>query len=131
MHKRHKRAMAPAFGLVEAKALLPYFMDAVTKACELYLYLISEADSGPYRQMADKWSNIIENGESGRSATIDVNMWLGKATLDACVLALVLDVRGLRINRDLASQGSARELSTMTLGRWTRRITHLPNLTRI
>ena len=27
--------MAPAFGPVEAKALLPYFMDAATKACEL------------------------------------------------------------------------------------------------
>ena len=27
--------MAPAFGLVEAKGLLPYFMDSVTKAREL------------------------------------------------------------------------------------------------
>ena len=26
--------MAPAFGLVEAKGLLPCFMDSVTKACE-------------------------------------------------------------------------------------------------
>jgi len=31
--------MAPAFGLVEAKGLLPYFMDAVTKARELRLHL--------------------------------------------------------------------------------------------
>jgi len=29
--------MAPAFGLAEAKGLLPYFMDAATKARELRL----------------------------------------------------------------------------------------------
>ena len=40
--------MAPAFGLVEAKALLPYFMDAVTKVRELRLYLMLGTDSGPY-----------------------------------------------------------------------------------
>jgi len=90
--------MAPAFGLAEANALLPYFVDAVTKAREFRLYLILEVDSGPYRQMADKWSSIIENGKSGQSAIIDVNMWLGKATLDAYVLAIVLGVRELRIN---------------------------------
>lgn len=33
--------------------------------------------------MADKWSSIIESGESGHSAVINVNAWLGKATLDA------------------------------------------------
>ena len=92
--------MAPAFGLVEAKALLPYFKDAVTKARELCLHPILEANVGPRHQMADKWSAIIENGKSGHSATIDVNLWLGKATLDAYVLALVLGVRGLRINRE-------------------------------
>ena len=75
--------MAPAFGLVEAKGLLPYFMDSVTKACELRLDLIMEADSSPRRQMTDKWSNIIENGQTGSSAVIDVNLWVGKATLDA------------------------------------------------
>ena len=32
VHKRHRRAMSPAFGLVEAKSLLPYFVDSVTKA---------------------------------------------------------------------------------------------------
>ena len=78
--------MAPAFGLAEAKGLLPYFMDSVTKGRKLRLRLTSEADSGPHHwQMADKWSDIIENSESGCSAIIDVNMWLGKATLDACV----------------------------------------------
>ena len=40
--------------------------------------------------MADKWGSIIENGKSGHSAVIDVNEWLGKATLDACVLVKVL-----------------------------------------
>ena len=85
--------MAPAFGLVEAKGLLPYFMDCATKARELLLHLILKADSGPYHQMADKWSSVIENGRSGSSAVIDANMWLGKAALDSCVLALVLGVR--------------------------------------
>jgi len=79
--------MAPAFGLVVAKGLLPYFMDAVTKVREPRLYYIIRADSGPRRQMADKWSNIIANGKTGNSATIDVSVWLGKATLDACVQA--------------------------------------------
>ena len=39
--------------------------------------------------MADKWSSIIENDKSGDSAIIDVSMWMGKATLDACILGLV------------------------------------------
>jgi len=34
-------------------------------------------------KMADKWSSIIEDGGSGHSAIIDVNLWLGKATLDS------------------------------------------------
>jgi len=101
--------MSPAFGLVEAKALLPYFMDAVTKVCELRPYLILEADSGYCRrQMADKWSTIIENDKSRQSTIIDVNEWLGKATLDACVPILVLGVCGLRINRELISQKDRR-----------------------
>ena len=75
--------MAPAFGLVEAKGLLPYFMESVTKACELRLCLIPKADSGSYNQMANKWSSIIENSKSGHSAVINVSPWFGKATLDA------------------------------------------------
>lgn len=31
IHKRQKRNMAPAFGLIEAKGLLPYFAQSVTK----------------------------------------------------------------------------------------------------
>jgi len=48
--------------------------------------------------MADKWSDIIENSESGYSVVIDVNMWFGKATLDAYASVTVippLSVRGL------------------------------------
>jgi len=104
VHKRQRRAMAPAFGLVEAKGLLPYFMDSVTKARELRLYLILGADSGPRRQMADKWNNIIENSNSGHSAVIDVNMWFGRATLDAYVSVPVTGVRGSRTNHGLISQ---------------------------
>lgn len=36
--------MAPAFGLVEAKGLLPYFVDSVTKVCEHLLRLTLMAD---------------------------------------------------------------------------------------
>ena len=75
--------MAPAFGPFEAKNLLPHFMNSVTKARGICLHLILKTDSGPWDQMADKWSSIIENGKTGNSATINVNMWLGKATLDA------------------------------------------------
>ena len=39
--------MAPAFGLVETQALLPHFMDAVTKALELRSHLILETDQDP------------------------------------------------------------------------------------
>lgn len=47
VHKRHRRAMTPAFGLVEAKGLLPCFMETVNKARELRLNSILKADSGP------------------------------------------------------------------------------------
>ena len=130
VHKRRRRVVAPAFGLAEAKALLPYFMDAVTKARELRPYRPPEADSGSCcHQMTDKWSTIIENGKSGQSAIIDVNMWLGKAALDACVLFLSLGKGGLRLIAYL-SKGSALELWTTTSALWTMRITRSPNLTR-
>jgi len=120
--------MAPAFGPVEMKALLPYFTDAVTKARDLRYYSILEVDSDPRRKMAEKWIGIIENGESGHSATIDVNLWLEKATLDAYVLAFVLGAYWLRINP--SSKESVQELSTTTLAPWTIRTTRSPNLTR-
>ena len=111
-HKRH-RAVAPAFGLVGTRALLPYFTDAVTKARELRFHLVLEADSGPRYQMAEKWIDIIETSESGRSATIDVSMWLGKATLDAYVLELVLVMHWLRVNDEPFSKESVQELSRL------------------
>ena len=107
--------MAPAFGLVEARGLLPYFMDSVTKAREPHPSLIPEVDSGPCRQMADKWSNIIENGETGYSAAIDVNAWVGKATLDACVLVLGFCWRKPWTNREFIPKVSVQGLSTTTL----------------
>ena len=94
-HKRHRRAMAPAFGLVEAKGLLPYFMDAAIKARELRVYLISGVNSDSCHQMADKWSGIIANSKSGYSAVLDVNMWFGKATIDACASVQLPPVLGI------------------------------------
>ena len=96
--------MAPAFGLVEAKGLLPYFMDSATKVRELCSYSIVKADSSLCHQMADKWSGIIENGKPGHSAVIDANMWFGKAALDAYVSVAVLCVRRLRTNSEPTSQ---------------------------
>ena len=87
--------MAPAFGRVEAKYLLPYFVDSVNKAPEFRSDLISVTGSRPCHQMADKWSSIIENSKTGYSAVLDANMWLGKAALDACVTTSVSGVRWL------------------------------------
>jgi len=108
VHKRHRRAMAPAFGLVESKGLLPYFMDAATKACEPCLHISSRTDPGPRAQMADKWSNVIANGKSWDSATIDVNLWFGKATLDACVLVSEFGMDGLRTDHKPISKKDRR-----------------------
>lgn len=74
--------MAPAFGQVEVKGLVPYFADTAAKACDFRSHPVLRADSGP-RQVAEKWNSIITNGKSGHSTTIDVNRWFGKATLDA------------------------------------------------
>jgi cytochrome P450 len=37
VHKRQRRAMTPAFGLVEAKGLLPYFVQSATKVRSCFL----------------------------------------------------------------------------------------------
>ena len=105
-HKRHRRVVNPAFGLTEAKGFVPHATEAVTRARELcwYFLLSSKTNTAPCRQMVDKWNDIIGNSETGYSAVIDVNKWLGKATLDACVLASVLGVRRLRTDGDIISQ---------------------------
>ena len=90
--------MSPAFGLAEVKGLLPYFMDSITKACELCFDMILKANSSLCHQMADRWNDIIENSESGYSAVVDVNMWLGKAALDTYVPVSTLGLCGLQTN---------------------------------
>ena len=60
--------------------------------------------TSPFNQMADKWNDIIENSKSGDSALIDVNMWLGKATLDAYGVASALSMCRLQANRGFISQ---------------------------
>jgi len=79
----------PAFGLLEAKGFVPHATEAATKARELRLYslLSLNSDTSSFYQMVNKWNDVIENSKSGSSALIDVNMWLGKATLDAYVPA--------------------------------------------
>ena len=39
--------MTPGFGPVEAKGLLPHFMDSANKVNKVCLHLIFKADSGP------------------------------------------------------------------------------------
>jgi len=63
-HKRQRRAMSPAFGLIETKALFPYFVQCSNS-------------------LADKWHDAVSDGESGQAAIINVYSWFGKATLDA------------------------------------------------
>ncbi|KAF9779010.1 cytochrome P450 [Thelephora terrestris] len=63
-HKRQRRAMAPAFGVFEAKALYPCFV-----RCS--------------NSLAEKWHETLSTAGSGRAAIIDVHSWLSKATLDA------------------------------------------------
>jgi len=93
--------MSPAFGPAEVKGLVPYFMDTATKAREFRLHSILKADCVSHCQLVDKWNDIIENSKTGNSANIDANMWLGRAALDACVLALSLGLRGWLTNLEL------------------------------
>ena len=97
-HRRHRRVVNAAFGPNEAKRFVPHATDAATKAREFrwYSFLSSKADTSSCCQMVDKWNDIIGNSESGSSIVIDASGWLGKATLDACVLASALGVRRLR-----------------------------------
>ena len=64
--------------------------------------------------MAGKWSNAIENGKSGSSAIIDVGVWMERAVLDVCVLAMTSSMRGLRANDELISKGPVPWLSSTT-----------------
>lgn len=63
------------------------------------------------RQLADKWHEVISNGESGQSAIIDVRSWFGKATLDACVPGSTTSDTYLLIDPQTELE---RELSIMT-----------------
>ncbi|KAF9787520.1 cytochrome P450 [Thelephora terrestris] len=62
-HKRQRRAMTPAFGLGEAKALYPCF-----DRCS--------------NSLAEIWRESISAAGSGQAAIIDVHSWLSKTALD-------------------------------------------------
>lgn len=64
VHKRQRRAMAPAFGLFEAKALHPCFT-----RCS--------------NSIVDKWHEIIFNAKSEHGVVIDVQDWISRGALDA------------------------------------------------
>ncbi|EPQ55440.1 cytochrome P450 [Gloeophyllum trabeum ATCC 11539] len=63
-HKRQRKVMLPAFGGPEAKALYPVFKSKV-------------------EHLKTIWKDIISGTDKGTSATINVNQWLSRATLDA------------------------------------------------
>jgi hypothetical protein len=91
VHRRQKKAMAPAFGPSESKALMPCFLSVANKVCEdhrrllaLLLSIMSSDFPILFRtQLADKWKDIILNEASGGSHTLDMPTWVSKATLDA------------------------------------------------
>jgi hypothetical protein len=64
VHKRHRKAMLPAFGTPETRAFLPIFTSVIEK-------------------IGSKWSDLIAADPSGKSRVIDIPSWLSRATLDA------------------------------------------------
>ncbi|KAL0576442.1 hypothetical protein V5O48_005547 [Marasmius crinis-equi] len=62
-HKRHRRVMNPAFGLYEAKALVPVFTAAASS-------------------LSNKWKDLLLESRD-HSEVFDVPRWTSRATLDA------------------------------------------------
>ena len=74
--------MTPAFGLLEAKALFPYFTQCSNSVSQCANHLETDFERLSVQQLADKWHEATTNGES---VILDVSSWLCKATLDAYV----------------------------------------------
>ena len=84
--------MAPAFGLSESKALMPRFLLIANKVRghgdhrrpPMLLSIANFNLPTPFHtQLADRWKDVVANGASGGSHTLDMWPWMGKATLDA------------------------------------------------
>ncbi|KAF9784098.1 cytochrome P450 [Thelephora terrestris] len=68
-HKRHRKAMQPAFGMTEARELYPVFQEVAV-------------------QLVAKWKELITSDESDMeqsSSDMNVAPWLSRATLDVSV----------------------------------------------
>ena len=92
IHRRQRKALAPAFGLAESKALIPRFLLVANKVRELKYHrhppvVFSIANFNPpisfHTQLVDKLKDIVVNEASGGSHTLDMWIWMNKATLDA------------------------------------------------
>jgi hypothetical protein len=91
VHRRQRKALTPAFGPSESKALMPCFLSVANKVCEhhrrpLALLLLIMNFNFPIlfrTQLVDKWKDIIVNEASGGSHTLNIPTWMSKATLDA------------------------------------------------
>ena len=87
-HRRQRKALTPAFGLSESKALMPRFLlvaNKVRKDRRASSPLSTNADPliSFRTQLVDKWKDILASETSGGSHTLDIPTWMGKATLDA------------------------------------------------
>ena len=92
VHRRQKKAMAPAFGLSESKALMPRFLLVANKVRghgghRRPPMLLSIANFNLqisfHTQLVDKMKDIVANEAFGGSHTLDMWTWTNKATLDA------------------------------------------------
>lgn len=88
-HKRYRKVMLPAFGTSELRAFVPIFHNAIEKVCSplaqsRLVILIFAA------KMASKWVDVITADSSGKSAVLNVRLWLSKATLDAYVISPIV-----------------------------------------
>ncbi|TFK56441.1 cytochrome P450 [Heliocybe sulcata] len=64
-HIRQRKVMAPAFGNIESRGMMPLFLREIAN------------------RMCEHWKDAIDAADNGRSAKIDVANWLSRATLDA------------------------------------------------
>jgi hypothetical protein len=91
VHRRQRKALTPAFGLGESKALMPHFLSVANKVCEEHrrpptrFFLLPNFNLLILfrTQLVDKWKDIVVSEASGGSHTLDIPKWINKATLDA------------------------------------------------
>ena len=95
-HRRQRKALTPAFGLNEVKALVPRFLMVANRvrdeATGVFCHDVSffgiqspnfNLPISSRIQLVDKWRDLVANEASGGSHILDMPAWMGKSTLDA------------------------------------------------